>query len=242
MKRCIVITLVLMATGIWPSPARHAAAQPVLQRLEDQIRQQGGEGSAPAVPESRPLAAPSAGLGAAAARERPYLGAVADDRNDRGRGVRIVEVRPNGPADKAGLRVGDLVVGAAGQRVRQMSDLTQILDLFAVGDKLSVELVRDTVPQKAEVTLGARPATAGAAAMPLPEAVPAPRAEQPPPLPGEPPRLQPPAGGPNLTPPPLPGPLTSDSARIEQLQRRIDQLERRIEELERALLETRKKP
>ncbi|MGA2618490.1 MAG: PDZ domain-containing protein [Thermoguttaceae bacterium] len=168
---------------------------------------------------------------------RGYLGATVDDRNDRGRGVRVLGIRPGGPADRAGLRPDDLIVGAGGARVRQMADLTAVLDLLAPGDKVPIEVLRagSALPQKGEVTLGQSPPGLPATVpgtFPPRESVPAPPAG---PLPG------PPAEGPTITPPPSPGGLVSDSARIDQLQRRIDQLERRVEQLEQTLAQLRAK-
>ncbi len=100
----------------------------------------------------RPAMAQTAGA-------RGYLGATVDDRNDRGRGVRVLGIRPGGPADRAGLRPDNLIVSAGGARVRQMSDLTGVLDLLAPGDKVPIEVLRAgaALPQKGEVTLGQAP-------------------------------------------------------------------------------------
>jgi hypothetical protein len=225
----------------WLGLAAAGLGQAPLDRIEDQIRTQAGQGNAPPAPPSPAEAAvPPVNRSPAPrakAGEGPYLGAVADDRHDRGRGVRVVEVRPGGPADRGGLRTQDLVVGAANNRVRQMSDLTAVLDLCAPGDKLLLEVVRDGQTRKVEITLGQRVARPGAV---VPEAVPAPPAEPGPapgPSPSEGPLLRPLPSGPSPS-----GPLSSDATRIEQLQRRVEQLERRVEELERTLAETRRKP
>jgi hypothetical protein len=168
--------------------------------------------------------------------EPAYLGAVVDDQKDRGRGVRVVEVRPGSPAERAGLRKQDLITRAANRRIRQMSDMSSILNTFGPGDKLPLDIIRGLRPERIEVTLGRRPnqldQQAGAA-----ELVPLPQPERvsppPPPLPG---------GAPETSPagPALIGP-SKDGDRIAQLQRRVEQLERRVEELEKTLAETRKK-
>jgi hypothetical protein len=162
-------------------------------------------------------------------------------------------VRPGGPADRAGLRAQDLIVGTAGARVRQLSELAAIIEASSPGDHLAMEILRGGLPQKLDVTLGPPPPS-GAAEM-RPEAIPPPAAEQPPVAGGAPGAAG--SAGPSLSmsvplrtvappsipPPPLPGlsgPPVSDSARIEQLQRRVDELERRVQEMERALAEGRK--
>jgi hypothetical protein len=241
MKRAIGILMGLAAVWTCLSLAVLVSGQSPLERIEGQIRNPGGPGSAPAVP-GNPLAvpAPPTGPGAKAkSGDGPYLGAIADDRDDRGRGVRVLEVRPGGPADRAGLRPQDLVVGAATARVRQMSDLTAVLEMLAPGDKVELDILRGVQPQKVVVTLGRRTAPAA----PPTELLPAPPKEPVPAPVSKPPSLEPPSG-PAISPPP-PAPAAApigESASIEQLQRRVEQLERRVEELERALAEARKKP
>jgi hypothetical protein len=239
MKRTISILVGLAAA--WNSSALWAAApaSSPLERIEGDIR---SKGPATGPLESAASPAPATPNAPKASSEGPYLGAFADDTKDRGRGVRVVEVRPGGPSDKADLRPQDLIVGAAGSRVQQMSDLTAVLGQLAAGDKLELDVLRGVQPRKLVVTLGRRPATAAPAGT-VPETLPPPPQE---PLPGplgEPPRPEPPAG-PSLTLPPagLAAPAAGDAARLEQLQRRLDQLEQRVEQLERALAEARKKP
>lgn len=181
----------------------------------------------------RPTAAQSPYPGASAAGGRPYLGAVADDRNERGQGVRVLSVRPGSPADMAGLKPQDLVVGVANTRVRQMPDLTAILGRLSPGDKLGLEVIRGGRPLHVEVTLGQQPPAVSRPIGTPPEPIPAPPSEQPPMLPVP--------EGPSISPAPGTIPPASDAARIDQLQRRVDQLERRVEELERALAEIRRK-
>ena len=165
-------------------------------------------------------AAPPAAAGAAKpAGSRGYLGAVVDDTTDRGRGVRVLSVRPGGPADRAGLRPDDLITTAAGTRVRQLVDLTGVLDSLGPGDRLSLEAIRNGRPVKGEVVLGQPSANAGP---PATGAIP-------------PPALVPPGGTAPAIPAEGPALVSGDSARIEQLQRRIEQLEHRVEALERQI-------
>ena len=100
--------------------AGSAVAQPALDRVEQQIRQrlQAGE--------------PGQG-GAGAAKQPGYLGIVADDREDRGRGARLLEVLAGSPAAKAGLKVGDLVTSVNDQPVRELDDMTRLLELRPAG-------------------------------------------------------------------------------------------------------------
>ncbi|MGA2033535.1 MAG: PDZ domain-containing protein [Thermoguttaceae bacterium] len=222
MKRNLSALLLCSVLSLGWGVPRLAVAQPELDRLEQQIRSQGGQaGAAPAAP--LPLGQIPAGARPAAAR--PYLGATVDDRDDRGRGVRVMDVRPGGPADRAGLKVRDLIVGAGGVRVRQLSDLTATVELLSAGDKLPLEIDRNGQPQSVAVTLGQR----DAAGAPLPgTTAPAPI----PPIPPPPETIVPPG---SLPAGPAFGKPAGDAARIEQLERRVEELERRVEQLERAL-------
>ena len=177
---------------------------------------------------------------AEAAADRGYLGAVADDRKDRGRGVRVERIIAGGPAEKAGLRVGDLVTGLGGIRVRQMSDFAAIVEQAAPGNSLTFEILRGDSRERLDVTFGPRAGAKKAAAAAAPKTAeskrppdaPAPRPPEPSPEPGpgpERPTLEPPAA-PNARPA-----AKSDAARMELLERRLEALERRLEQLERAI-------
>ena len=160
-------------------------AQTTLDRLEQQIRQRvspSREGTSvyrspaaqPAAPAQSPSLEPSPDSISAAKNPMPvYLGVTADDRKDRGRGVRITDVRPGSPADRAGIRKQDLVTAVAGIRVRQLSDMTEILGVYQPADIVEFDIVRDGGPQKIKVTLG-RPAAAPAAASQTAEMIPLP--------------------------------------------------------------------
>lgn len=218
MKKSWVIGIVaLLAVG--QGGASPAAAQGELDRLESGIRTSNGQ----------PVAA----------SQRVYLGAVADD--SAGRGVWVLSVRSGGPADRAGLQAQDLIIAAAGRKIRLLGELSAILNGLNPGDRLSLELVRGNRPLRTEVVLGAPPGT------PPPTGLGAGRTESIPPPPGEvasPPSLTPapPSEGPAFSVPNRqPFPPNSPQAQIEELRRRVDQLERRIAELERALAESRQK-
>jgi len=57
-------------------------------------------------------------------------------------GAIIYEISPGGPAEKAGLQVGDVVVSADGKSVRNASDLRLHIAARQVGDTLRLEVVR----------------------------------------------------------------------------------------------------
>lgn len=222
------VTVVLLAFSIvgWGVPST-IFAQPALERLEQQIRQRvGTPESRTTIPDHPPPAPPRKAKQAGENTEPGYLGLVADDQKDRGRGVRILEVSRGSPAEKAGLRRQDLITAVAGIRLRQMSDLSEILETFGPGQVVEFAILRDGQSRKVRVALEKRPSTADPGPA-LPETVPLPPGET---IPAPP---EPQIAGPRLEPSrTIDRPPTT--SRIEQLEHRVDELERRVEELQRA--------
>jgi len=58
-------------------------------------------------------------------------------------GMPLSGVRPGGPADRAGLRRGDLIVGLAGREIRSIEDLMFVLRQAQPGDAVTVVIERD---------------------------------------------------------------------------------------------------
>jgi len=83
---------------------------------------------------------------------RAYLGLVSapaplpaqqQERWGRTSGLRVVEVVPGGPAARAGLRTGDLLVTAAGQPVEKAQDLQRLMFDDAIGRPLAITVFRN---------------------------------------------------------------------------------------------------
>jgi serine protease Do len=58
-------------------------------------------------------------------------------------GLRVVEVLPGSPADKAGLSAGDIIVTAGGRAVNNAESLQRLLFADAIGQPLEVAVLRD---------------------------------------------------------------------------------------------------
>ena len=73
---------------------------------------------------------------------RAYLGTIPDYTTDLA-GVKLSGVRGGGPADKAGMRGGDVIVEFAGQRIANIYDYTYALDAVKIGEPVAVVVSRD---------------------------------------------------------------------------------------------------
>jgi S1-C subfamily serine protease len=93
------------------------------------------------------------GVGAQPAR----LPAALADQLGQETGLLLVSVEPEGPADHAGLTLGDTIVALDGQPVRHMDELLALLGGDRVGGSLPIRIVRGGQVQELTVTIGERP-------------------------------------------------------------------------------------
>ncbi len=74
---------------------------------------------------------------------------------DRQEGVVISQVIPDSPADKAGLKQGDIVVKFNGQPVQGAQDLRNAVGLRSIGEKIQLTVVRDGKTREVTATIAA---------------------------------------------------------------------------------------
>ena len=72
-------------------------------------------------------------------------------------GVTFPGVTPGSPADKAGLRAGDILVRFGGREIRNIYDYTYALAERAPGERVSLAVRRGGQEVTLEVVLGSRP-------------------------------------------------------------------------------------
>ncbi len=96
---------------------------------------------------------------------RAYLGLVSmpaplpaplQERFGRASGLRVGEVVPGGPADRAGLRAGDLLLTAAGKPVEKAQDLQRLMFDEVIGKPFAITVMRngalvDVIAQPSEL-------------------------------------------------------------------------------------------
>lgn len=91
-------------------------------------------------------------------RTQGYLGIGLGDRRDGGSGAVITEVQADSPADKAGLKVNDVVVAINGRSVTGQGSLIAAIRDAAPGDKVTITVDRDGTKKELVATLTTRPA------------------------------------------------------------------------------------
>lgn len=92
------------------------------------------------------------------AEDASYLGALADDANEKLRGVRLLEIKPGGPADQQGLKAGDLITAIGGEKVATLDQFADRLAKIPVGEKAVFSVERGDEKLSLPIQLGKREA------------------------------------------------------------------------------------
>lgn len=98
-------------------------------------------GRADSPPVYRAQKAPAAGQGRTGFRV--FLGTIPDYAQTDVTGVLLSGVAPEGPAEKAGLRRGDLIVEAGGRTIENLYDYTFALEAMRVDEPVKIRILRD---------------------------------------------------------------------------------------------------
>jgi hypothetical protein len=85
----------------------------------------------------------------------PYFGSIPDFGQVEN-GVKFSDVKPASPAEKAGLKTGDILVQFGDKPIKNLYDFTDALRRSKVGDVVEVTVMRDGKPVKASVKLEQR--------------------------------------------------------------------------------------
>ena len=96
--------------------------------------------------------------------KRPYLGIGGIELNEETArannltvGIYVKTLEDFSAAEKAGIRVGDVIVKADGQDIETMDELNAIKNAKAIGDKMTLTIWRDGKTEDIEVTLQEQP-------------------------------------------------------------------------------------
>lgn len=85
--------------------------------------------------------------------KRAWLGVFAHPLEE---GVVVAGLVPNGPGERSGLREGDMIVSLNSEEVPTRKDLYLLLWRYGPGERITLEVLRDNVLKRIEVTGGDR--------------------------------------------------------------------------------------
>ena len=92
--------------------------------------------------------------------ERKYIGVYIRELNkelseyfgvDEGTGLLIEKIEEGGPAEEAGLKVGDVIIRADGERLESTQELSELIQDKKEGDKVTIEFIRDKKKKSVEI-------------------------------------------------------------------------------------------
>ena len=78
------------------------------------------------------------------------------ERNPKS-GAIVLQVEPNGPADKAGIVIGDILVSLAGRAVTGLEDIHSQLHGEVIAKPLALKFIRGGAIQETSIVVGERP-------------------------------------------------------------------------------------
>jgi S1-C subfamily serine protease len=88
----------------------------------------------------------------------PWLGVFLQDNQENERGAKVTHVYPAGPAARAGLREGDVIVKANDQEIQTSADLIATIDGLKPDSKLALTVLRGDREMQATAMLASRDA------------------------------------------------------------------------------------
>ncbi|GAB5406680.1 MAG: M28 family peptidase [Aureliella sp.] len=83
---------------------------------------------------------------------RAFLGTVPDYADEAVKGVLLNSVKKGGPADKGGIRGGDVIVELAGKKIENIYDYTYAIEALKVGQEVKIKVMRDGKAVTLDVT------------------------------------------------------------------------------------------
>lgn len=96
--------------------------------------------------------------------KRPYIGISGLDLDEQTAksynlvvGVYVKSVENFSAAEKAGLKIGDVIIEADGKTIKTMDELNEIKNSHSIGDEMKIKINRDGSEQELTITLGEQP-------------------------------------------------------------------------------------
>jgi len=76
-------------------------------------------------------------------------------------GVEVTRIAPDSPAEKAGIKTGDVITQYNGQRVEGMDEFSRMVRETPAGREVKIVIIRNGAPQTVAVRVVSRPAISG---------------------------------------------------------------------------------
>lgn len=96
--------------------------------------------------------------------KRPYIGITGMDLDEKTakannlvEGIYVKAIDDFSAAEKAGLKIGDVIIQADGKDIKTMDELNEIKNSHQIGDKMTVKVNRDGEERDLTITLGEQP-------------------------------------------------------------------------------------
>jgi len=117
----------------------YAGEEKIVRYVYSIVRELDEQGERPVFVKSQ---APGPSMGTGDARGFSVTLGIIPDYGQNAEGMKISSIKPNGPAEKAGLKSDDVIVRMAGKKVLNIYDYMGILGELKAGDEVEVEVMR----------------------------------------------------------------------------------------------------
>ncbi len=87
---------------------------------------------------------------------RAYLGTIPDYSSGDTKGVLLSGVSKSGPADKAGVKGGDIIIGLGGKKIENIYDYTYAIETLKIGKENGIKIQRGDKVLNFKITPGSR--------------------------------------------------------------------------------------
>ena len=95
---------------------------------------------------------------------RPYIGITGMEldsqtaqKNNLVEGIYVKDVEDFSAAEKAGIKIGDVIIEADGKKVKTMDELNEVKNSHNIGDEMKIKINRDGQEKDLTLTLGEQP-------------------------------------------------------------------------------------
>ena len=95
---------------------------------------------------------------------RPYIGITGMDldaetakKNNLVEGIYVKDVETFSAAEKAGVKIGDVIIQADGKDIKTMDELNEIKNSHNIGDEIKIKVNRDGKEEELTIKLGEQP-------------------------------------------------------------------------------------